>query len=259
LVVALALLLLCGWRLRWLWRLATHVRRFRTTSQGRLVLHHAPEAAARWDVSALLGQGRAELDRLTQRFGAPLRGRVTIFLLASHRDVGKIFGPRYGAAALCFANAIVIAEDGVVQEMMRHEFAHLFSGRWSLAAPPLLSEGLSVWLQEGEQSRRIDAAARPLLDDRGPRLPRLVKPWFFFSEPHRQACYVLAGSFTGFLIRRYGWQPYRRLFRLCDGLRFRAKFERCFGVTLEKAEWQWRNQVVVTEILNRRLGRGVSS
>jgi hypothetical protein len=69
----------------------------------------------------------------------------------------------------------------------------------------------------------------------------------------------LAGSFTGFLLRRHGWEAYRRLYRLCDGLRFRAKFEKCFGVTLEKAEWQWRNEMTVPEILKRRLGRSVSS
>jgi hypothetical protein len=67
------------------------------------------------------------------------------------------------------------------------------------------------------------------------------------------------GSFTGFLIRRYGWAPYRKLFRRCDGSRFRNKFEKCFGVTLAKAEWQWRTEIMVMDILKRRRGRDVWS
>lgn len=88
-----------------------------------------------------------------------------------------------------------------------------------------------------------------------PTYPLVFLSKSFFAEPQRYSCYVLAGSFTGFLIRRYGWKSYRKLYRLCDGIRFKAKFQKCFGISLEKAEWQWRNEVMVMPILNRRLGR----
>ena len=250
---------LCGRRSRWLWRFTSQVRRFRTATEGRIVLHYSPELDAEWNLPTLLQRCQEELDRLTDRFGSPHRGRAVVFLFASYKEIGKIFGAHYGGTALSSANAIVIANDSNIQESMRHEFAHLFSARWSLHAPPLLSEGLSVWLQETTWGHPIDTAARPLLGNRSFKLPLLLKPKFFFAEPQRHTCYVLAGSFTGFLIRRYGWQQYRKLFRLCDGIRFRAKFEKCFGVTLEKAEWQWRNEITIMEVLNRRLRRNVRS
>jgi hypothetical protein len=246
---------LFGWRFWWLWLFARQVRRFRTVSEGEIVLHHAPELNAVWDMSVVLRRCREELDHLTKRFGFPLRGRVVVFLFASYRDIGKIFGARYGGMALVQANAIVIACDTNVLESMRHEFAHLFSAWWSAVAPPFLSEGLSVCLQGTECGQPLDEAARPWLGNRDFKLPLLLKPRFFFDESRQYACYVLAGSFTGFLIRRYGWPQYRKLFRLCRGTRLRAKFQKCLGVTLEKAEWQWRTEVAVMTVHNRRLRR----
>jgi hypothetical protein len=231
------------------------VRTFRTAAHAGLTLHYPSELDGKLDLPALLEQSRADLDGLAQRFGRPIRGRVVIFLFATHRSVGAVFGPHYAGTALALANAIVVASDCNLAESIRHEFAHLFSLRWNQSAPALLSEGLSVWLQVTEGGRSIDSAARSLMGNRALRLHFLLKPAFFFSEPHRYACYLLAGSFTGFLIRRYGWQPYRRLFRLCNGRRFRAKFRKCLGVSLEKAEWQWRNEVMVMDILKRRLRR----
>jgi hypothetical protein len=252
-------LLFGGRRLRWLWRFARRVRQFRTASKGQIVLHSAPELDWKWHMPTLLQRCQVELDRLMDQFGAPLRGRVVVYLFARHKDIREIFGPQYGGAALLQANAIIIADDNNIQESMRHEFAHLFSGRWNWFAPPLLSEGLSVWMQETWHGLPVDTAARPLLRNRSLKLPLLLKPRFFFAESYRHSCYVLAGSFSGFLIRRYGWQKYRKLFRMCDGTRFRKKFEKCYGVTLEKAECQWRNEIVVLEILSRRLGKNICS
>jgi hypothetical protein len=243
----------------WLWRLASQVRRFHTTSKGRIVLHYAPELNDGRDMAALLQQCQVELDDLTARFGFPLRGRVVVFLFSRHQQIGKIFRPHYAGAALWRANAIIIADNYNTQAVRRHEFAHLFSGRWSWHAPALLSEGLSVWLQETWCGRPIDAVALPLLNKRGLKLHLFLKYQFFFADPNRTSCYVLSGSFTGFLIRRYGWQRYRKLYRLCNGVRFRAKFKKCFGAALETAEWQWRNEITVMDILNRRLKRNACS
>jgi hypothetical protein len=237
----------------WLLRLLGRVRRFYTVSDDRIILHYAPELRDAWDMPILLQRCRVELDRVAEHFGRPLGGRVVVFLFAGHREIGEILGPLYGAVALWHAHAIVIAQDSNLEETMRHEFAHLFSGRWSQCAPPLLSEGLSVWAQETQCGQAIDTAARPFLSNTALTLPALLNPRFFFAEPQRYACYMLAGSFTGFLIRRYGWEPYGRLYRLCNGFRFHAKFQKCFGVSLEDAERQWRREIILREVWKRRL------
>jgi hypothetical protein len=216
-------------------------------------VHLAPEldgACAECALPTLFWCCEKEWNRLTDRFESAPRGDVVVYLFARQQDIGCIFGTQLSGYALGCANAILIAGDSGIQETLRHEFAHLFSWRWNVLVPPLLSEGLSVWLQETEWGLPIDSAARLFLGDPRLKLPLLLKSRFFHSEPQRHACYLLAGSFTGFLLRRYGWKPYRKLFRLCDGFGFRAKFQKCFGVTLEQAELNWRKEIPITEILN---------
>jgi hypothetical protein len=254
---ALGALIMLGSR-RSLWRLRfiRQVRRFQTATQGRIVLHYAPELDGQLNMSTLLQRCQEELDYVSDRLAASLRGRLVVYLFATGNDIGKIFGRRFGGAALSAANAIVIPNDCNFQEITRHELIHVFSGRWNAFAPPILSEGLSVWLQETRGGQPIDAAALPLLlGEPDLTLPLLLKPKFFFADQQRHACYILAGSFTGFLLRRHGLKQYRKLFRHCDSARFRPKFEKCFGVTLEVAEQQWRDEIIASEVLTRMIKR----
>jgi hypothetical protein len=235
------------WRLRnnCFWLFEKEVRRFRTASNGRIVLHYAPSLSSTLDVAMLFQRCDDAIKDLDDRFGSALRGRLVVYVFPTYKDVERIFGPGCVSFAFAFAKAIIIGDDFNNQEMLRHEVAHLFSFQWSLTAPPLFSEGLPVWLQETAGGYPIDTVARPFLCDQSLQLPQLLDPKFFFAEPQREACYLLAGSFTGFLIRRYGWEKYRKLFRQCDGKRFQAKFKKCFGVPLEQAELEWRIEIIV--------------
>src|ERR1700722_5414660 len=239
----------------WIWRFVCHVRRFHTASNDRIVLHYETDLEDKWDMPMLIHRFEVELDRLTGRFGSPLRGRVVVYLFSNWRDISKIMGRNIGGVALIQANAIVLADDSNLNESMQHEFAHLFSLRWSLEAPPLLREGICVWLQETMWGQSIDTLARPLLNNQSLLLSLLLSPKFFFAEPHRHACYVLAGSFSGYLIGTFGWERYRKLFRLCNSYRFRAKFKKCFGITFEKAESLWRDEIIFRESMNWRSKR----
>ena len=251
-VVAVVTALLGVLQDRLYYRLYGGIRQFRTVTSRRVTLHYAPGLADQWDFAALLERCETELDHLIKWFGFPLRRRPVVFLFAKYQEIQRIFGPGYGGTALASVNAIVVADESNLGELIRHELAHLFSARWNRLAPPLLSEGLSTCLQGTETDRPIDVRARPLLANRDLTLARLLDRKFFFSKPNAHACYTLAGSFTGFLIRRYGWERYRRFYRRCVGPCFRAQFVRCFGVSLDKAEWQWRTELLVMEVLNRR-------
>jgi hypothetical protein len=235
------------------WRLglfAWRVRRFRTWAGGKVVLHYEAGLETRWDFLVLQQGCEAVMQELTGQFGPPLRRPLVVYLFARWRDISRVFGPGYAGAALSLAHAVVIADDTVLHELLRHEIAHLFSARWNKLAPPLLSEGLSTWLPGTWGGRPVDAVAGQLLDNAIPRLPALVRRRFFFSAARRQACYVLAGSFTGFLVRRFGWDSYRRFFRRANGWRFPSAFRRSFGVSLSEAEVQWKQ-----ELLARRTSR----
>src|SRR5262249_51452329 len=155
------------------------------------------------------------------------RRRVVVYVFDTCSAVSRIFGASYYGTALRLANAIVVVDSTCVEETERHELVHLFAARWNSVAPPLWSEGIAVWLQRTVPYRPMDWAAGPLLANRDLRLSRLLKPEFFFAPPQCHACYVLAGSFTGFLIRRYGWDRYRWFYRASNDERWQEKFRRC--------------------------------
>jgi hypothetical protein len=234
----------------WLWRLVKHVRRFRTAQADRVVLHYSPDLATRWDFTVLLQHFEEELDFLVKEFGFNLRPRVVVYLVSDGRAMVTIFAPGYGGVALGRSNAIVVPDDPSLWEKVRHELAHLFAYRWRRGAPTLLSEGIAVWMQSKKWKTSVHAVARRCGHEQIPAMCQLLDRAGFDSEPHRDYSYVLAGSFTGFVIARYGWERYQRLYTLCTEGTFKRTFERCCGETMETAEalwkrWALRNAVAV--------------
>ena len=227
-------------RFRWCIKLARCARTFRTVATPWVTLHHTPALRDPVQIRAFHRTVETELHSLARRFGRPLRIPVVVYLFDRTQHVTRVFGPQYGGFALWEANTIVLAADAPWEEFVRHELAHLFAGRWSRLAPPLLQEGLAVWLQGTQYGRRLDDAAREVLGRRAIGLKQLRDPRWFFDLKHINDCYTLADSFTGFLVRRFGWEAYEGLYRQCDGRRFESKFEKCFGLSLEDAHWEWR-------------------
>lgn len=241
-------------RSRSVWRLAAGVCRFHTLADERVTLHYHPTAAQWYDLPALIRRTTADLDRLAGWFGRPLHGRPAVYLMAAPADVARACGLSCGAAALFEPRAILVGAGSPLREEVRHELAHLFADRWNRHAPPLLAEGLAVWLQGTEQGEPIDTAAWPWVGEPGLGLPALLSSRFFHAEPHRYACYVLAGSFTGFLLRRYGKAAYRRLYRRARRWGFDRTFRRCLGVEFAEAERQWRYEALAVGPLGRPAG-----
>jgi hypothetical protein len=246
LVMELCPVLLFCWYWRRLVLFAWRARRFRTRPGSRVVVHYSDVLHERRDFAALQQRCEDELDDLARWFGFSLRRPVAVFLFEEWKDISKIFGEHAAGTAITLANAIVVADDPNLQEMLRHELAHLFSARWSSQAPPLLNEGLSTWLEVGKDGRTVDWITGALLRRVSYQLSDLLKTRFFYSTlaSQRSTCYILAGSFTGFLIRHFGWDRYRTLFRKVRPGSFRDVFRKVLGLSLEEAEKQWRDQVL---------------
>jgi hypothetical protein len=252
-------LVVVGWRQRWLWRFVGRTRRFLTASSGRIVLRYAPEVRDLIDPREVLSRAEKALAELEGKFGpltrfwhgptiGPIlfRRRVHVYLFATGAEVQAVFGQRYGGIALTWLHAVVFPmEWRLLDEWLRHELGHLFSDRWNPWAPPLFQEGLSVWLQGTEQGHTVDENAAMLLWQQTYRLRPLLDRKFFFRETEHWTWYVLAGSFSGFLIARFGWDAYERFYRdLGRGRNFDTKFRTHFGLTLEEAEDCWREKLL---------------
>jgi hypothetical protein len=157
------------------------------------------------------------------------------------------------------ANAVLLAADTSLDELLRHELAHLFAARWNLWAPPLLQEGLAVWWQRAREGRPVECLAEP-----GPAGRSLVRTfqqeWKPFdrtptAQARTDACYLLAGYFTDFLIHRFGWERYEQLYRRASVRKFASQFRRVLGVSVADAEKQCRCYRFAKELLARSMER----
>jgi hypothetical protein len=233
----------------WLWRMIRLVRHFKTVSNKRLVLHYEPGIDERV-VPMVVNYCLAELDRLTEWFGFRLKGRPTIYLFDQPKPIAKLVDDS-SAKGYCLyrANAIFIALDFTPHESIPHELTHLYSARLSRRAPLMLREGLSVWMQLTWFEQLIDSAARPFLATTNLKLESFLKSEFFTSNSDN--CYLLSGSFTGFLIHRYGREKYQQMYRSCNESDFEAMFKKCFELSLQEAEQQWRAQVIGSSLAAR--------
>jgi hypothetical protein len=241
---------------RWLWRLVRCAWRFQTIRNPRIVLRFESGCHSHVRRQKIARVCEDQLDDLAEQFGFSLRRPVTVFLLRDTEQVTHVYGRLCAGFAIVPANAIVIAPtcNLTPEELIRHELVHLFAGRWGSLKPVLNSEGLAVWLQATEGGVPIDVAALPHVRHRGLRLPAMLKTSFFRDPCREHACYMLAGSFTGFLINRYGWRAYRRFYRaVANWGCYRWVFRRHFGLSLEQAEKEWRSELIVPEVLRRRM------
>ncbi len=231
--------------LQLLWRFRRLTSGFRTISTSNLVLHYAPAAEA-WDVRKYLDTAEATLTDFTKRFGLSLRRRLVVFLFANPSELSRVFRWEYSAAALIHGDAILLSPSSRAPEMIRHELAHLFSAYWGSLDPPFKGDGLATHLEEHIDGRPVDfAALARLVGRRAMPLIALLRRSYFYYD--RNYSYSLAGSFTGFLIRRFGWDAYEQFFRRCRPRRYKEDLEKVFGITFASAERQWR-----LELMQRR-------
>jgi hypothetical protein len=249
-----------------LWRLGHHYRRI---LKGRILYGTSRSWTLRYpaalrgsmdveSVQRLVEQTVRELDAVFARDGRPARGyfsapalpndAITVFIYPSPEAVEQAFGRNVAGVALPHNNCIVIPFTGLplLQEVLRHELAHLYITRaWARATPPLLSEGLPVWLQQSVLGVKIDRIAAHWIEQGKGDLRPLLKKKSFKIRAQGFQSYALAGSFTGFLLRRFGRDVYLSFYEsMYNGWHFDRKFTEHFGLTLESAENEWQREAL---------------
>ena len=145
----------------------------------------------------------------------------------------------------------MLTPDNLNRVMLRHA-GHLFSatvepGR---AADPV---GRAVNLAGDRARQDRERGGLPAFHELCTRVRKLLDGRYFYSESTQYYCYTLAGSFTGFLIRRHGWERYRQFYRKTRPKGFESRFREFFGLSLIEAERSWHGEVLAMASLNQRL------
>jgi hypothetical protein len=253
--------LFATWRSRGVWTFGRQVRAFLTLSSKRIVLRYAPLLQDQVRPEKLLTQVEEALSevektlRLLRRprrlrgLGFPIRRKVYVYVVPDGQEVPPYLGKDVGGRAVPQLLAIIVRRDARtlwLDEVLQHEFVHLFAGRWNPFAAPFWREGLATWLQRTWGGIPIDDVARCLLRSTACPIRPYLHPKAFHQESYPWTMYMLAGSFTGFLVWRFGWDRYERFYRAIGKRRFEACFSRHFGVPFDAIEKAWRQKLLAS-------------
>lgn len=176
---------------------------------------------------------------------------LDLFYVDSRDTMERLVGARPKALSVPQARYAMFVFNAGVEAHHRHEIAHVLAAHfWGPAARPAhwINEGLAHFAAGACDGIPLDPLASALQrEERVPALDELV--FGFGTEPPLEAG-VLAGSFVGFLTRRFGLGRVRALWR--HGV---DRFEALFGLTLAEAEAAWRRELTSVPAADRDLAR----
>jgi len=233
----------------WKWRcpflIYRRARDFHVLESPNCVLCYEPPLESVCNLPLLRDRCEHILADLTHRFAYGLSRQVAIFVFASHKNLSSTLRRPVHGLALIRANSIVVADETTIENSIRHELAHLFSAKWNLHVPRFFNEGVATYLQSESRSSFIDAMAADIIRQGAPGLCWFLgpAPVLFLPDSNRRSLYILGASFTGFLIRRFGWETFRKFFRRTHMFNVRSSFRKAFGFSLKDAERDWHQEL----------------
>lgn len=208
------------------------------------------DAALEPQRDALCQLARRSLREAEQFLQTPLEDspkRVFVLTEASLAQVNRILPrrfPRRGWADIHWESIHVVhyGDLETTYRTMRHEWAHVITGRWNENAPALFREGIAVATQHHDNPLRAHAEALYYLHYFPNCSLISLLPWDrFYNTEMLDANYAWAGSFVLYLIEQFGLSRFRRFYyRVADQSvedAFCAEFEMSFG----QAELLWRD------------------
>ncbi len=216
-------------------------------------VHYTPRAAGlAGPLATSLEQRRAEL---AQRMGRDFSGTVEVYL-ADGADEVQALAPEGvhpppwaaglavpGANALLFDARILRGDEG--RQLITHELAHLALGRLGKGTwPRWFQEGFAM-LVAGEWSVAHYAAVyRATVREAAIPLAALSDQWPEEGLSEVNIAYAESFSFVASLYDERGEAKLRELIgRVADGDEFPAAFAAVYGVTLGRAEAEWRSRL----------------
>lgn len=216
----------------------------------RIVLHHPPAWPLAMSPARFVAAGVSDLIELAGWFGFPFSSPVHVWLFPTCGALSRFYHTPASGVAFVEQRAVAVGADAPDPVgVLRHELAHLVSASWGGMRPSLKCEGLAVWWQGRTDLRSATLNTSALCRERLrhgtlPTTEEMLDDVFFHNPCRQAVCYALAGSFAGWLIRRFGWVRYREFFRRAGPGNFVAAFDEVFGVPLDYADPRWRLELI---------------
>ena len=179
---------------------------------------------------------------VVQRMGIEFNERIPITVLP------RVLGHGGFASSEIYVSYIESNYAGNdISQVLHHEMVHILDGRLGgELRPPLLVEGLAVYLSDGHFKKEPLMQRTAELIDLGWYLPLTQLVDSFYSSQH-EIGYLEGGALVQFMVTRYGWQAFNDFYRDIhphpSGEQSQAldqALQNHFGLTLEQLEGMFK-------------------
>lgn len=160
-------------------------------------------------------------------------GAANIIVTDTKEKIKKILGFEVQGFAMPEHRSVVFLHNDIYRLAAKHELTHYYAYlTWGAPADNWFSEGLAVFLDERWSGYPVDSVAKNIKSlGRMYPMSTLVKK---FHSLNAMITYPQIGSFTGFLLGKYGKEKLKQLW--AKGFK---KTEDVFGKPLRVLEQEW--------------------
>lgn len=207
---------------------------------------YLPDSLAEKEIDEIIEKQETEYGRILDFLGVENNRRIKYFLYPSKEIKNQLTGDEGNGHADREKFEIHAVYNDDIKCIGAHEDTHLLSTPLGLP-PQLLREGLAEYMSEKWHDKTHDEwAVIYMNENKVPNLETLIddEEWYELDD---MPSYPIAGSFVGFLIKRYGKAT---LFELYENINRDMKteinlrtFEKIMGKTLGHIETEWKNQL----------------
>jgi hypothetical protein len=194
------------------------------------------------DLPELLDLIEQQAADAVQRMGIDFNERIPITILP------RVLGHGGFASSEIYVSYIENNYAGNdLSQVLHHEMIHILDGRLGgEVRPPLLVEGLAVYLSDGHFKKEPLLQRAAALLDLGWYLPLTQLVDSFYTSQH-EIGYLEGGALVQFMVTRYGWQAFNDFYRDIhphpSGEQSQAldqALQNHFGLTLEQLEGRFK-------------------
>lgn len=210
-----------------------------TTETEHYVFHYRPGSRAEKDIQFIAELQELSYTKVTEILEVDFDSKIHYYFYSSRWDKMYSTGDRGGG----FANPLVCEIHAVYAEDRKvvgcHEDTHVIA-YWTLGnPPPFLQEGLAVFMMELWWGRPLHEWSREFLEEDAliPIKSLLISTNFWKYDD--KITYPESGSFTKFLIEKYGIDKFELVYCQANDENIQVVFENIYGKSIDELEEEW--------------------
>lgn len=209
-----------------------------------ITIHYKPNSLTSDEVFFLRKQVGLYRDSIITFYHLPTQTPIDIYLYPSVTELDKYVGTKSASISKPWRNELHLAKENLGS--LKHELVHVMLSRYgkfpfAVSYSTGITEGAAEAIEDTYDGiRTADDLAKAIIDLKLAKGVSAVMSFTGFASNASGKSYVLAGSFTSYLISRYGAEKYLLVYHSLD-------YERVYGKAIEQLEQEWLAQLATNK------------